>query len=265
MSQQDHYAVLGLTDKASDEEIRKAYKRLALRWHPDRDKSEAAKSTFISIKAAHRVLSNPALRADYDARRSLAGLRIDESILLSEDENLFASQDSVFRTQAAASKPQAPPNLDIFDTISITLAELYTGVVRWLEVKRRVRCSDCQPASPGCRTCNGRHLVEVKKKLKLEISAFHEPPAEYRFAGDGDESLDPRGPPGRWPPAGPKMSRPNAFTPSTPGRNWSVETGSISTGCGNWPSASRTTPSRQARIWPRRSWFLSRSNQRSPA
>jgi len=196
MSQQDHYAVLGLTDKASDEEIRKAYKRLALRWHPDRDKTEAAKAMFIAIKAAHRVLSNPTLRADYDARRSMAGLQLDESILLSEDENLFASQDSVFRAQSAVSKPQAPPNLDIFDTISITLAELYTGVVRWLEVKRRVRCSDCQPASPGCRTCNGRHLVEVKKKLKLEISAFHEPPAEYRFAGDGDESLDPRVPPG---------------------------------------------------------------------
>jgi len=193
-SKQDHYAVLGVTEEASEEEIRKAYKRLALVYHPDRDKSQTGKSKFIAIKTAHRILSDKKLRADYDLQRSLQNMNLDDSIMVSEEEHLFGNERG---TQSMPTK-EKPPSLDIFDSINVTLNDLYIGAVRWLEVQRHIRCTepDCTLQGLKCRLCSGRRLIDSKKRLKLEISAFHEPPTEYRFPGEGDESLDSRMPPG---------------------------------------------------------------------
>lgn len=197
--EQNHYGVLGITETASEEEIRKAYKRLALACHPDRDKSQSAKSKFIAIKTAHRILSDKKLRADYDTHLSLQSFNLDDTIMLSEEEPLFGSESNLFGAHSnAAPAAQKPPCLDIFDSIDVTLNDLYIGAVRWLEVQRHIRCSepDCVLQDSKCRSCSGRRLIDSKKRLKLEISAFHEPPSEYRFPGEGDESLDSRMPPG---------------------------------------------------------------------
>eukprot|EP00830_Metopus_es_P007128 TRINITY_DN1675_c0_g1_i2.p1 TRINITY_DN1675_c0_g1~~TRINITY_DN1675_c0_g1_i2.p1 ORF type:complete len:277 (+),score=85.80 TRINITY_DN1675_c0_g1_i2:108-938(+) len=64
----DYYEILGLTKAASDEEIRKAYRKLALKWHPDKnpDKREEAEKTFKEIAEAYAVLSDKAKREQYD-------------------------------------------------------------------------------------------------------------------------------------------------------------------------------------------------------
>lgn len=65
----DYYALLGVDPTADAAEVRHAWRRLAVRWHPDR---AGASATFIfqRIQAAYAVLSDPAARADYDRRRS---------------------------------------------------------------------------------------------------------------------------------------------------------------------------------------------------
>jgi curved DNA-binding protein CbpA len=69
-SEKDYYQVLGLHAEATEEEIRKAYRRLALRWHPDRNpRNPHAEERFKEISEAYAVLIDPAKRRDYDGAR----------------------------------------------------------------------------------------------------------------------------------------------------------------------------------------------------
>jgi molecular chaperone DnaJ len=66
----DHYAVLGVTEDVGPSELRRAWRRLALRWHPDRA-GEWATARFQMLAAAYAVLSSPSARAEYDRRRGV--------------------------------------------------------------------------------------------------------------------------------------------------------------------------------------------------
>jgi len=69
----DHYSTLGVSRTASPSEIRKAYRKLAFKWHPDRNAGDKfAESKFKQISEAYDVLSNTSKRAKYDALRATA-------------------------------------------------------------------------------------------------------------------------------------------------------------------------------------------------
>jgi len=75
MSEKDYYKTLGVSSDASQEEIRKAYRRLAKKYHPDRNRgSKAAEQRFKEITEAHQVLSDPKKRKQYDRLRE-AGMQ----------------------------------------------------------------------------------------------------------------------------------------------------------------------------------------------
>ena len=69
----DYYEVLGVPRDASVEEIKRAFRRLAMKYHPDRNKSPDAEAKFKEINEAYQVLSDPQKRAAYD-RYGLAGM-----------------------------------------------------------------------------------------------------------------------------------------------------------------------------------------------
>lgn len=66
MTNKDYYDILGVSRNATDEEIKSAYRRQALKWHPDRNKSKEAEEKFKEINEAYEVLSNREKRAAYD-------------------------------------------------------------------------------------------------------------------------------------------------------------------------------------------------------
>jgi curved DNA-binding protein len=67
MNYKDYYSILGVTKQATVDEIRKAYRRLALRYHPDKTKGDkTANEKFVEINEAHQVLSDPEKRKKYD-------------------------------------------------------------------------------------------------------------------------------------------------------------------------------------------------------
>ena len=69
LESQDHYEVLGVSPKCSQEEILKAFRRNALRYHPDRNGSPGAADIFKTVNAAYQVLGDPERRRRYDAER----------------------------------------------------------------------------------------------------------------------------------------------------------------------------------------------------
>ena len=74
MSQKrDCYEILGIARDASEDQVKKAYRKLARTWHPDRNPGDtAAEAKFKDIGEAYGVLSDPELRKKYDALRAMA-------------------------------------------------------------------------------------------------------------------------------------------------------------------------------------------------
>lgn len=66
IERKDYYEILGLKNNASEDEIRKAYKKLAIKFHPDKNKSNYAEEAFKKISHSFNVLSNKEKRSNYD-------------------------------------------------------------------------------------------------------------------------------------------------------------------------------------------------------
>jgi molecular chaperone DnaJ len=84
------YAVLGVAPNASSDDIKKVYRSLAMRYHPDRNDAPGAEVRFKSVTKAYEILSDPALRAEYDQS-------VNHRIILDAQAEAYALWRSLFR------------------------------------------------------------------------------------------------------------------------------------------------------------------------
>jgi curved DNA-binding protein CbpA len=83
------YNVLGVAPNASDDEIKKVYRSLAMRYHPDRNTAAGAEARFKSITKAYEILGDPAKRAEYDQS-------VNHRIVIDPEAEAYALWRSVF-------------------------------------------------------------------------------------------------------------------------------------------------------------------------
>jgi len=171
--EQDYYQLLGVSRDATPEEIKKAYRRLAVKYHPDHNQgSKEAEEKFKDISEAYSVLSDPEKRRLYD-NYGHAGLRgAGYSPNFTSVEDIFSSFGSIFedlfgfgfgpRTRRGGPQRGADLRYDM----SITLAEAIKGSERELELKLPAPCDTCSgsgaaPASQRvtCSRCGGRGQI----------------------------------------------------------------------------------------------------------
>lgn len=168
----DFYTTLGVARTASDDEIKLAYRKLAMTWHPDRNNgSREAEEKFKEITEAYDVLRDSGKRATYD-RFGEAGLRGGSGgfhhVDLSEALNIFMRDLGGFAGfgdlfgggGGGGTGPRTGSDIRI--TFPLRLAEVATGVERTLPAKLLVSCDRCggKGAEPGteaarCATCAG--------------------------------------------------------------------------------------------------------------
>ena len=187
----EFYGVLGVERTATDDEIKKAYRKLAMANHPDRNNgSKEAEERFKEITEAYDVLRDPQKRAAYD-RYGEAGLRGGggggfHHVDLSEALGIFMRDfggfggglDELFGAGRASGSNAGPrAGSDVKISVPLTLAEVATGVERRVAMKLLDPCDRCEGmgAEPGskaqvCGTCAG--MGEVRRAQRSFFGQF---------------------------------------------------------------------------------------------
>jgi molecular chaperone DnaJ len=172
----DYYDVLGVPKSSSKEEIKNAYRKLALQYHPDRNKSPGAEERFKEISEAYAVLSDDAKRSQYDqfGHPGIDSRYSQEDIFRGADfdEILrgfgFGGFDSIFSSFFGfGPRRESPRGRDVQVTVEITLDEVAKGAVKQVELARMEECDVCHGsgAQPGtgvrtCPQCGGAGQVQ---------------------------------------------------------------------------------------------------------
>ena len=199
----DFYALLGVPREATEAAIKKAYRKLAMEYHPDRNPAPEAEARFKEITEAYEVLRDPQKRAAYN-RYGKAGVggaaggfgfhHVD----LSEALNIFMRDfggmggfESIF---GGRERQDHRRGADVRVTVKLSLAEVATGIKKNVKLRTLDRCSTCagSGAKPGtrptpCTTCNGSG--EVRRAARSMFGQFVSVSPCPTCAGEGSVIL----------------------------------------------------------------------------
>lgn len=173
MAKRDYYEVLGINRSASKEEIKKAYRKLAMQYHPDRNPGDKqAEENFKEAAEAYEVLSHDDKRNKYDrfghegVRGSAFGSEGFSSVndIFSHFSDIFGGSsifDDFFGGGQTRSRSRrrgtGTPGSDLRVTLKLTLEEIATGVTKKIKIKKQVKCTDCKgsgaEAGTSLKTC----------------------------------------------------------------------------------------------------------------
>ncbi|HEY8491139.1 MAG TPA: molecular chaperone DnaJ [Dehalococcoidia bacterium] len=157
----DYYEVLGVARDASQEEIKRAYRRLAMQYHPDRNKEPGAEERFKEINEAYEVLSDPERRAAYD-RWGHNGPRGFSQGFEGFDFGGFGDIFDAFFGGSTRRRRGPQRGADLRGTLDLSFDEAVFGCEKEVEVTRTEACTICggSGSEPGsqpvrCPACNG--------------------------------------------------------------------------------------------------------------
>jgi molecular chaperone DnaJ len=171
-TKRDYYQVLEVGRDATEEDIRKAFRKKALAFHPDRNKDADAPEKFKEVNEAYQVLTDPERRTRYD-RLGHAGMGNGGQAGPQDFEgfDLFGGFGDVFDAffgsgTGTRGRTRAREGRDLQATLSVTFVEAAFGVTKQIEVVRTERCSRCEGSrsQPGhsketCPNCKGSGRV----------------------------------------------------------------------------------------------------------
>lgn len=197
MAKRDYYEVLGVDKNASEDEIKKAYRKIAIKYHPDRNPGDkTAEEKFKEAAEAYDVLHDPKKRQQYDqfgfdgpagmggfGGFSGGGFSMDDIFDLFGDVfggrggfgGGFSGFGGGFGGGGRAQRPQYRGS-DLRLKVRLTLQEVLTGVTKKFKVKKDVTCSHCHgtgaeggSGTETCPTCHGSGVVTRQQKSLFGI------------------------------------------------------------------------------------------------
>ncbi|HSD63029.1 MAG TPA: molecular chaperone DnaJ [Ignavibacteriaceae bacterium] len=180
MSKRDYYEVLGVDKSASKEDLKKAYRKLAMQFHPDRNPNDKeAEDKFKEAAEAYEILSNDEKRANYD-HYGHAGLRgagqgfTDINDIFSHFSDIFGG-GSIFdeffgggqRTRSRR-RTGGTPGSDLRVTLQLTMEEIAEGTSKKIKIKKHIKCDVCNgtgaesgTSKTTCPVCHGSGEVKT--------------------------------------------------------------------------------------------------------
>lgn len=163
MEVKDYYSILGVDKNASEDDIKKAYKKLCLKYHPDRmvnateEEKKEAEEKFKDINEANEVLSDPQKRQEYDLSQTMGG----------DDDGFFNFADIFGMHQAHPIEKGS----DVRAFVNITLEESFNGVEKTISVTKKRVCSHCNGTGSEdgkthpCKHCNGAGVIVNRSRV----------------------------------------------------------------------------------------------------
>ena len=169
----DFYKILGIDRSSSETQIKKAYRKAALKHHPDRNpgNEEQANESFKGVSAAYEVLSDPDKKKIYD-KYGEEGLK-EGGGGMHDPGSIFESFFGGGGFGGGRQQQRGPRKTeDIVFELPVELEDMYNGRVRKLKVNKKVICSQCEGegskqkgALKECGTCDGRGIRIVTQRL----------------------------------------------------------------------------------------------------
>jgi len=198
LTKKDYYEILGLKKDATPEEIKKVYRKLALKYHPDRNSSDStAEGKFKEINEAYQVLNNPEKRARYDQYGSAEGMGgFDFQGRGFSDSGNFGDFGDIFdsffgtRTRGNGRGARSQRGANLRYNLEISFEDAAFGKETKIEVPSWETCSICKGsgAKPGtspqtCPDCHG--TGEIKRTQSTMFGQFVNVTTCPRCAGEG--------------------------------------------------------------------------------
>ena len=205
MTKRDYYEILGINRNATKDDIKKAYRKLAMQYHPDRNPDDkVAEEKFKEAAEAYEILSHDDKRNNYDrfghegVRGSTFGTEGFSSVndIFSHFSDIFGGSsifDEFFGgSQRGRSRRRGggTPGSDMRITLKLTLEEIATGMSKKIKIKKQVKCNECNGigAKAGtslktCPVCNG--AGEVKTVSRSVFGQFVNITACHNCNGEG--------------------------------------------------------------------------------
>jgi molecular chaperone DnaJ len=163
----DYYEILGVAKNANEEEIKKAYRKLAMEYHPDRNAGNAeAEEKFKEAAEAYEVLHDPEKKQRYDryGHAGLEGMNVPHFHDAQEVFSMFG--DILGELFGQGGRFRGHGGRDIQVAVELDLVEAYRGTRKTLHITRAEHCSDCSGSGskPGsqpkvCRRCRGQGIL----------------------------------------------------------------------------------------------------------
>jgi len=189
MAKRDYYEILGVTKSSDKNEIKKAYRKVAMKYHPDKNPDDsAAEAKFKEAAEAYEILSDADKKARYD-RYGHAGVdpqagfggrggSMNMDDIFTHFGDIFGDSggpfDSFFRGSTSSRRSSGQKGANLRIKVSMTLEEIADGVTKKIKVKKQGKCNTCSGSGAKdkgsvstCGTCNGSGYVRQVKSTFL--------------------------------------------------------------------------------------------------
>jgi molecular chaperone DnaJ len=173
-AKRDYYEVLGVSKSTSPDEVKQQYRKLALKFHPDRNKSSEAPEHFKEISEAYGVLSDPEKKQVYDqyGHAGVDDRYTNEDIFQGARGGGFESIfESIFGRGGGFGFEQQHGSDILYET-SVTLEDVLDGKKIEIDLQKQIQCVNCHGSGckPGtnkitCSTCNGQGQVRQSRNM----------------------------------------------------------------------------------------------------
>lgn len=199
-AKRDYYEILGVPRDSSVDDVKKAYRKLALQYHPDRNKEAHAEEKFKEVSEAYAVLSDAEKRKTYD-QYGHAGFDerySQEDIFRGADFGEFGDLGGIFRTIFGGGFGGQQGGRDLQTTVEITLEDVARTTDKEVRIQRVERCETCHGsgAKPGtkpvrCATCRGAGQVARAMRTPFGVVQTAGPCPTCRGRGETVSDPDP--------------------------------------------------------------------------
>lgn len=229
MDYKDYYKILGVQRGASADDIKKAFRKLARKYHPDVNPGDKkSEEKFKEINEAYEVLSDADKRKKYDTLGPNWQEQFGPNFSGTRRSNPFGGRTSPFdydntagagdnsqfsdffevlfgRSNPSATRTQTRNDIrrragdNIEQPVEVTLQEVYVGGMRTFNIQSTEVCTVCkgtgEVGNKPCATCNGQGMIPRNKKLQVKIPAGVDNGSRIRVAGEGQPGIGggPRG------------------------------------------------------------------------